>query len=88
MASVNELTDFYYNELYPELKELEEERKQLKSRVLTLFGLIALVTAAIALVITKNAGFSDVIFFVLFAGFAMAVSSINSWSKTTPPDSS
>jgi hypothetical protein len=71
MASVNDLTDFYYNELYPELKGLEEERKQLKSRVLTVFGLIALITVSIALLLTKNAGFSDIVFFILFAGFAL-----------------
>ena len=71
MASVNELTDFYYNELYPELKVLEKERKQLKSRVLTVFGSIALMALGIVLIITRNTGFSDIVFFVLFAGFAL-----------------
>ena len=33
MASVNDLTDFYYNELYPELETLEAERKKVKSEV-------------------------------------------------------
>ncbi|MDH4944251.1 DUF3137 domain-containing protein [Sulfurimonas sp. C5] len=35
MKTISELTDFYYKTLYPILQELEEARKHLKSRVVT-----------------------------------------------------
>jgi hypothetical protein len=46
MKSVSELTDFYYKELYPSLKELEENRKHILSQ-LTWYGSIGMVAFAI-----------------------------------------
>jgi len=38
MKSISQLTDFYYKTLYPSLKELEEDRKSLKSRLFSILG--------------------------------------------------
>ncbi len=71
MASVNDLTDFYYNELYPELEILEAERKKVKSKVTLVLGAIGTVTLSTAALIGKNTGFNDILFFILFAGFGI-----------------
>jgi len=71
MASVNDLTDFYYTELYPELKILEAERKKVKSRVTTVLGALGIVTLGIAALVAKNVGFNDSIIFIFFAGFGL-----------------
>ncbi len=42
MKSIGELTDFYYNALYPSLKALEEQRKALAVKAYKIFALIAL----------------------------------------------
>ena len=42
MPSVNDLTDFYYNELYPELEILETERKKVKSKVTLVLGAVGI----------------------------------------------
>lgn len=47
MKSTSELTDFYYNELYPHLKELEKERKALRSQLLMTFSVIAFIALVI-----------------------------------------
>ena len=41
MKSVSELTDFYYTELYDSLAELEAQRKQVRTRIFILFGILA-----------------------------------------------
>jgi len=43
MKSISQLTNFYYNDLYPTLQELEDERKALKKRIntITLIYLLA-----------------------------------------------
>jgi len=49
MKSTDELTDFYYNDLFPELEKLEDERKALASKI-TIYGFgLAAVTAGIDL---------------------------------------
>jgi len=68
MASVPELTDFYYDELYPELQILEAERKKVKSKVTTALSAVAVVTVIIAALVSKSFGFNDSLFFILFAG--------------------
>jgi len=46
MKSISELTDFYYKILYPTLKKLEDDRKQLKSRIL----LVAFIYTSVVLI--------------------------------------
>lgn len=54
MKSASELTDFYYNELYDSLAALEEERKNVRQKVITLFGILGAVSLAIILVIYSS----------------------------------
>jgi len=54
MKSASELTDFYYTELYDSLQELEQERLAVRKRLLTLFGLLGLVSALIAAFIYQS----------------------------------
>lgn len=46
MKSVSELTDFYYKKLHPTLKDLEQDRKRVKKRVITI-GVIYTMLAAL-----------------------------------------
>ncbi len=41
MKSISELTDFYYNSLYPAIESLEEQRKALVHQLVTIFTAIA-----------------------------------------------
>ena len=68
MQSVSELTDFYYEVLYPTLKELDEDRKHLRYRII----MIGIFFTAIALIIysfifSATNGDSDVMAFFAFA---------------------
>ncbi len=47
MKSISELTDFYYNTLFPTLQELEEQRKAVASKAIKIFIGIALLTLLI-----------------------------------------
>ncbi|RLA71385.1 MAG: Galanin [Epsilonproteobacteria bacterium] len=59
MKSTSELTDFYYNELFPELEKLEDERKALVSKITT-YGIgLAAITAGIDLSIFFKFGFNN-----------------------------
>ncbi len=42
MKSLSEITDFYYTNLHPVLKELEKRRENVKSRILMVFGVVLL----------------------------------------------
>jgi hypothetical protein len=44
MKKISELTDFYYKTLYPSLKELEDDRKQLKHKIITLLSALLFIT--------------------------------------------
>ena len=61
MPSVNDLTDFYYNELYPELEILETERKKVKSKVTLVLAAVGIATLSIAAITGKNSGLLSVI---------------------------
>ena len=71
MAGVSDLTDFYYNELYPELEILEAERKRVKSKVTRALGAVGAVTLGIAALVAGNSGSDDTLSFILFAGFGI-----------------
>jgi len=72
VKSTSELTDFYYNELYPDLQELEKERKALRSKVIGVFGFITLITLGIIYMVGEGDGDGDGVFFVGALGFAIA----------------
>jgi hypothetical protein len=71
MKSISELTDFYYNDLHPDLQELEKERKLVATKFVKAAAVLAAIALGISYWIYAEAGFSDVIFFVLFAAVAL-----------------
>lgn len=64
MKSASELTDFYYNELYPDLEDLDKERKEIKSKVIALSSLAGGIAAAICIWIIFSYGFNEFVFFI------------------------
>jgi len=65
MKSISELTDFYYNELYPELEILEDQRKKIKKRLLTFSVLYSVGVVLIGWLLYKAFSFQIVIFFAV-----------------------
>ncbi len=65
MKNLSELTDFYYKTLYPTLKKLEDERKQLKYRIV-IVGILYTFIVAIFIIYIKSIFFQsfDAIFVV------------------------
>ncbi len=73
MKSSAELTDFYYNTLYPTLEELEAQRKAVASKAIMVFFLIGGVTfLLIYFVYTKTHDLNGISFFIAFGGFMTA----------------
>jgi hypothetical protein len=71
MKSISELTDFYYKTLYPSLETLEEERKFLKSRVISVGFILTLFTLLIAFFIFSSQSSFEFLFFLAFAYLAL-----------------
>jgi len=72
MKSISELTDYYYNTLFPLLQKLETERKAIKKRFTTTAILYVVVVTFITLLIFKaiTAEFLIVTLILLLAGLA------------------
>jgi hypothetical protein len=75
MKSVSELTDFYYQQLYPSLKELEEDRRQILSRLQLYGGMGLVVFVLFAVWIGKNFTLFHPLMVILLIAF-IAVSSM------------
>ena len=71
MKSVSELTDFYYNELYPDLEELDNERKEIASKVIRISVIIGILAAGICLWIIFSMGFNVFVFFIAIGAVAL-----------------
>ncbi len=54
MKKLSELTNFFYNELHPELKALEEDRKKLARKLIKVGIFIGLISLAITYTILNN----------------------------------
>jgi len=54
MKKISELTNFFYNELHPELKELEKDRKKLARKLINVGILIGFISFAITYAIFNN----------------------------------
>lgn len=79
MKSITELTDFYYNELYPSLKELEEQRLQMVWKI-KLYGSFWFIFSSLILIyILKQRGFIDPIFFLFLFGTIILGGVIYDW---------
>jgi len=82
MQKLSELTDFFYEELHPDLKKLEEDRKQLAQKLI----FVALAIAAVAIVLTflllsYSDSTSDMDFAPIFFGGVLFVWAKKSMSK-------
>lgn len=64
MKSVSELTDFYYNNLFPTLQKLENDRKSLRHRIIFVAITVTAIFAAIAYALNN---YYDFIIFIYIA---------------------
>ena len=72
MKSISELTDFYYKTLYPILEKLDNEREQLKRKIIKVGVFYILFVATIGYLIFANSHNSfDLLIFYLFGAFAL-----------------
>ena len=71
MEKISSLTDFFYNELHPDLQELEEDRKKLAKKLIFAGGVISSVSLAITyLIFINSSSHSETDFAPLFIGGA------------------
>ena len=54
MKSISELTDFYYENLFPTLQELDKERKHLRYRIILIGGGFTLLRFALSYYLTSS----------------------------------
>lgn len=72
MKTISELTDFYYDHLYEDLKQLDGEREKIKRKLIVINGILALIAIIIMMIIyDASGGFGDRLIFVGFAAFAI-----------------
>ena len=71
MKSKSELTDYYYKALYPILKDLDKERKDLRSRIVSIGVIYTIISAFIIYAIFSSIPSVEVLFFGGFAYFAL-----------------
>jgi len=77
MKKLSELTDFFYDELHPDLKKLEEERKKLAKKLIYLGIGIALISLSITYaILTHSSSHSEMDFVPIFIGGAVFM-----WTK-------
>ena len=73
MKSISELTDYYYDHLYEDLKRLEDERKAIVRKLIIIDTVLAIIALMIILgIYDAGNGFSDSIIFVAVGGVAIA----------------
>jgi hypothetical protein len=65
MKSTSELTDFYYKKLFPSLEKLEDDRKQLRHRIITIGVIYTVVSILLASTLFSATGSGDVLIFGL-----------------------
>ena len=72
MVKISELTEFFYDELHPDLKKLENDRKALSRKLIYIGVALAIVASIItALIFTNSSSHSEFDFFPFFIGFAL-----------------
>jgi uncharacterized protein YebE (UPF0316 family) len=72
MKTKSEITDFYYKELYPSLKVLEEERKKIKKKLLTQATFLLLFVIIAILYIVSTHAAIELIFFIVTLSIIIA----------------
>ena len=75
MKSTSELTDFYYKKLFPSLEKLEEDRKQLRHRVISIGVIYTVVFSLVAFTLFASSSSVDILIFglVLYLGIGGAI---------------
>lgn len=71
MKTISELTDFYYDELYSDLKVLDEERERIARNLKGVFAGIGIIAAMLLLMLYREYGVGDGMIFVLAIAFAI-----------------
>ncbi len=72
MRSLSELTEFFYDELHPDLKRLEDDRKELSRKLIYIAITLAVVSSLItALIFTNSNSHSEFDFIAFFIAFAL-----------------
>ena len=72
MKKISELTNFFYNELHPDLKKLEDDRKKLaKNLVYVGMGIAALSFGTTYLIFTNSTSHSEADLAPIFIGFGL-----------------
>ena len=67
MKTVSELTDFYYKNLYPTLQKLEKERKALRSRIVGILGIYALIALFVGSLFANSSSIDFLVFYAVGA---------------------
>ena len=82
MKKLSALTDFFYEELHPDLKKLEEDRKKLARKLTYVgMGIAALALGITYLIFTKSTSHSEMDFAPLIIGGALFMWTKKSMSK-------
>jgi len=68
MVKISELTEFFYDELHPDLKKLENDRKALSRKLIYVGVLIALITVVFASLIASKVDDIGALAFPVFLG--------------------
>jgi len=71
MKSKSELTDYYYKSLYPVLKDLDKDRKELRSRIISIGFIYTIIFGLITFTIFSYVESMDIVYFFGFAFFAV-----------------
>ncbi len=71
MKSKSELTDYYYKSLYPVLKVLDKERRDLRSRIISIGVIYTIICGFIIFALFSSIPSMEVLFFGGFAYFAL-----------------
>lgn len=71
MKNLSELTDYYYKVLYPVLEELEDERKKLKSKILSVGIIYTVIVIVLTSALLQNGQNIDTYIFIGIAYLAI-----------------
>ena len=75
MKTISQLTDFYYSTLYPQILELEKERKALQERMIKLAVFIGLIAFILFYFLTDKMHNINSFIVVLFAVSLLGIGS-------------
>ncbi len=71
MKSISELTNFYYETLYPDLEVLEKQRKKLKKKIIIIAVILGIVLLIISNLLLKQSTLFEMFLFAAFGFFTI-----------------